>query len=240
MLLNKSTYDLIKFLDKNRILIGRNEYLIRNATIGDIDFLAECILEAEKSGSEILSLSKLLDLSELKIRNFIIQMLKEEVDGCEYSISSYMVVEYENELVAACGSWIEAFQGLKPSGFYKSNLFLGTLPKENLLILNGISHKLKDLVISREKSTLQIEYLYVKPQHRRRFLEYLLIEFNIKKHVKLASELYKIQAQIFSNNINSKKLIERLGFEIVKVYVTEDHVDGLLPSNKKYLFEKLI
>ena len=65
-----------------------NEHIIRSATIDDISFLVETIIEAEKSGTDRLSYSTVFGLSNEDTHKYLNDMLKEEIDGCELSVSS--------------------------------------------------------------------------------------------------------------------------------------------------------
>jgi len=58
-----------------------------------------------------LSYSTFFNLSEEQVRSYIIRMFEEEVDGCEFSLSSYLLYEYEGNPVASVGGWIEGFGG---------------------------------------------------------------------------------------------------------------------------------
>ena len=97
------------------------EYSIRNATVDDIPFLIDTIIEAEKSGTNVLSYNTIFGLSETEVRIYIMKMLVEEVDDCELSISSFKVV-FDNEIpIGAISAWIEGYNGI-PSVILKGNL----------------------------------------------------------------------------------------------------------------------
>ena len=65
------------------------EIKTRKATLNDVDFLVDTIVAAEKSGTDNFGLAKLFELSEDEMRSYIKAMLEEEVDGCEFSVSSF-------------------------------------------------------------------------------------------------------------------------------------------------------
>ena len=71
-----------------------SEYSIRKATIKDVDFLAEVIIGAEKSLTNNLGIANFFELTEEKVKELIIAMLEEEVDGCDFSISSFFIAFY--------------------------------------------------------------------------------------------------------------------------------------------------
>ena len=105
----------------------QSNYSFRKASKKDITFLAKIIIEAEKSNSEKLSFSTLCNLSEQSVKELIIEMLKQEVDQCEVSVNSCIIVEFEGKPVGGFGGWIEGFEGALPSKILKSNLILSTL-----------------------------------------------------------------------------------------------------------------
>ena len=72
-------------------MIDDNKYIIRKATLDDVEFIATVIIEAEKSMTNNFGLANFFELSEEDIRKYIIQILEEEVDGCEFSLSSFFV-----------------------------------------------------------------------------------------------------------------------------------------------------
>ena len=84
-----------------------NEITIRRAAIKDMDFLVDTIVAAEKSGTDNFGLAKLFELSEGEMRTYIKAMLEEEIDGCEFSVSSFLVAEVDEKVVAAFAGWIE-------------------------------------------------------------------------------------------------------------------------------------
>ena len=110
-------------------------YQLRTASENDIEFITQVIIAAEKGNSDMLGFSTLFNLKESEVKEAIGAMLREEIDFCEFSISSFIIVT-ENEIpVAAFGGWIEAMPGEMPSKLLKSNLLGYTLKKENLAFL---------------------------------------------------------------------------------------------------------
>ena len=78
-------------------------------------------------------MAKLFELSEEQFRGYIAQMLEEEIDGCDFSISSFIIAEYEGKPVATFGGWIEGVnEDEMPSSLLKSNLIGYTIPLENI------------------------------------------------------------------------------------------------------------
>ncbi|MBL0043474.1 MAG: hypothetical protein IPP33_03350 [Flavobacteriales bacterium] len=139
---------------------------IREAILSDGDFLASAIISAEKSGTERLGLAALCGLSEERLRPLLGSMLAEEVDGCEFSVSSFLIAEIDGQQAAAVAGWVEGFSDDVPSMILKANLLAFTFPAECLARLRSHSSAVKDLQIEREPGSLQIEYVHVDDAHR--------------------------------------------------------------------------
>ena len=109
------------------------EIIIRRATLEDIDFLVDTIVAAEKSGTYNFGLAKLFELSEEEMRACIKAMLDEEIEGCEFSVSSFMVAEDNGQVVSAFAGWVEGRnEDELPSAILKSNLVGYCLPVDNV------------------------------------------------------------------------------------------------------------
>ena len=94
-------------------------------------------------------------------------MLEEEIDGCEISLSSFVVAEYEGQVVAARGGWLEGEnEDRMPSALLKSNLFAYVIPKD--ILIRGSEHAdiVHDIQIDREMGTYQLENSYTKAEFR--------------------------------------------------------------------------
>ena len=215
-----------------------SEVTIRKASANDIGFLVDTIVAAEKSGSDNFGLARLFELSEEDMRHRLSEMLEEEIDGCELSVSSFLVADYDGEAVAAFAGWIEGQNedGL-PSSILKSNLMGFVLPKENLLKSQSKSDIVRPLQIEREVGTYQLEYSYTKPNFRGKDLMGKIID----EHIKLAigSNVHKIQVHVFANNRPAIRTYEKKGFVIKKEFVSNNPLSSqYFPFNTELLMEK--
>ncbi|HEY5122179.1 MAG TPA: GNAT family N-acetyltransferase [Ignavibacteria bacterium] len=216
-----------------------NEYLIRKATKNDLPFLADAVIAAEKGISDKLNYSTLFNLSEKEVKDLIIAMFEEEVDGCEFSVSSYLVTEYNGEPVATFGAWIECFKGCMPSKILKSNLINYTFGKESIEFLKTKSHIVKDIMTERDPLTLQFEYLFVSESHRGKKLAHDLIEKLEENAISIYPALKKGQFQLFKNNVRIISLFGKHGYKVVKSYKSNNiEIFNYLPSDEKYIMEK--
>lgn len=215
-----------------------NEFVLRHATINDVPFLVETIIEAEKSGTDKLSYSTVFGLSDEDSRKYIADMLFEEVDGCELSISSFLIAEKNGKIAAAVAAWIEGLDGI-PSSVLKGNLLNYTLPKECIdkaLAKNSI---IRDLHIEYISQTMQLGLVYVSSDFRGLNLVSLLIDeqvISLHNHRPTIAEMY---VQVFGNNCPAIKAYEKANFKVVMVKeAMNKEILQYLPSDKKILMKK--
>ena len=210
---------------------------IRLAGLNDIDFIVEAIIEAEKSGTDHCGFSTSFGLSEEETKSYLRGMLEEEIDGCEFSLDSFLIYEIDGTPVAAVAGWIEGDNSSdQPSSILKSNLIGYYLPKKNIEVAASLSQYINDLQIERTKGTLQIEYVYCRADYRGKGITKSLIQSHINKfNVEFA------EVQVFGNNENAMALYQKLGFIVKSESVSNlpDIID-YFPSNKKILFNKKI
>ncbi len=218
-----------------------SEYVIRKATLKDVPFLAEVIVAAEKGNTGNMSYSTLFSLSEAKVFEMIVAMLEEEIDGCEFSLSSYLVTEFGGQPVAALGGWIEGFNDNPSSKILKSNLISFTFPKESIQRLISNSNMISDILIDRESLTLQLEYGYILKEHRGKKLLEPLIQQHVENALAVYPALKKVQFQCFKNTTQVIHLFGKLGYYIAKeVQARNEEVANFLPDRVKLLMEKII
>lgn len=220
-------------------MIDDNKYIIRKATFDDVEFIATVIIEAEKSMTNNLGLASFFELTEDEIRKYIIQILEEEVDGCEFSLSSFFVAEYDGEPVSALGGWLEGYYEEMPSALLKSNLVGFVFPKENVLKTRDKAEIVKALQIEREMGTYQLEYSYTRDDHR----GHRLIQRLMMAHLAYAKELNpnvkKAQLHVFENNSTIIKVHERSGYHIARRYISDNPMAlKYYPYNVELLMEK--
>ncbi len=207
---------------------------IRHAKESDIPFLVEAIVSAEKSNTPRMGLATLLGINEEETRKHITSMLEEDVDGCEFSIRSFLIAEVDGSPAGAVAGWIEGATDEMPSGLLKSNLIGFTFPPESIAALRTNAPIIGGLRIDRERGALQIEYVHVDPAHRGKGIAGALIN----AHLERAGQR-KAQVQAFADNAVAIGLYERLGFSVTHTY-TSTHPDTIrfMPHHSKVLMER--
>jgi hypothetical protein len=217
-----------------------DEFVYRLATTGDIPFLVETIIEAEKSGTDILSYTTIFGLTEEEAKGYVADMLEEEIDGCELSVSSFMVAEHDGKVVAALSSWVEAKEGIS-SAELKGNLLGFVLPRESILKAASVSPVVRKIHMDYIPGTIQKGAGYVVKEFRHRNLFGLLTEKLVGHLLKSSPDVTEVYTQVFSGNIPAIKANEKIGFKIVDSVESDDEtLLTLLPSNKKYLLKKVL
>ena len=216
------------------------EYVIKKATIKDVDFLADVIIGAEKSFTENLGLAKFFELSEEKVKELIIAMLEEEVDGCDFSISSFFIAWYGDKPVGALGGWIEGYYDGMSSNLLKSNLISHVFPRENVIKAHAKMEIIKEMLhIERPMGTYQLEYVYVDADHRGKRITQQLMDVHLAYAKQLDPNVTKAQLSCFENNESIIKAHERNGYVRMKRYVCDnEEILKYLPFNVKVLLEK--
>jgi hypothetical protein len=206
------------------------EFTFREAGLSDVQFISEVILEAEKGASGVILLAKMFNLSNSALHEFLINMLEEEIDGCEFSLSSFIIAEHKGKPAAAMGGWLEGFYDEMPSSILNANLINYTFPKESISYFKSINEVLIDLRIERTMGTYQTEYAYVNPEYRGHQLMYQLFEEHFKRALKLNPNAEKVQSFPFRNNLSSIQVHLKVGYNLVKQFESK-HPDILLFAN---------
>jgi hypothetical protein len=220
--------------------IDASKYIIRPAVLGDIDFLVETVIQAEKSSSGMCGMANYFDITEDELRNYIKQAFEEEVDGCELSVSSFLVVEYEGKVVAAMGGWLEGDnEDNMPSSLLKSNLLMYVIPRDKVLKSQKNAEVIKDLNVEKEMGAYQLEYSYILPEHQGQFLLQDLTEAHLTRAKALSAQ--KIQGHAFEANKIILLTNKTMGFKITKKFVSKHPmILEFYPYDTIVLMEKII
>lgn len=215
---------------------------LRHASIRDADFIVEVIVAAEKCGTEVFGLARLFDTTEEEMREYIKDMLAEEIDGCEFSLERFIIAEYEGNPVAAFCGWIECGnEDNMPSSLLKANLINHCIPKEKILTSMAKSDIISSLQIEREEGTYQLEYAYTKNEFRKQGIMKKIINMHISEIQQSSVSVKKLQVHVYENNITAIKAYESCGFAVKKHYRTKDKLAlKYFPCDVNILMEKTI
>lgn len=217
-----------------------SEFRYRPATAEDIPFLVDTIIEAEKSGTSILTYTTIFGLEESEAKVYIAKMLEEEVDGCELSVSGFILAEIENNIVGAVGAWIEGSEGISSTAL-KGNLLQYVLPNQCLVKASSLNKIVSDLHIDYIDNTIQIGLVYVAPAARGKGLVSALIDRKIIELRQSSPEIKIAYVQVFGNNIPAIKAYEKAGFKIIHTKeASQKETINYMPHTSKILMQKNI
>ncbi len=223
-------------------MIDPSKYIIRPAAAKDIDFLVETVIQAEKSSTGVCGLANYFDVTESEMRDYLSQIFEEEVNGCELSLSSFIVVDYDGKAVAAMGGWLEGDnEDEMPSALLKSNILMYVLPKDKILKSQENIEITKELSIEREWGTYQGEYSYVLPEHQGQFLIQDLMEAHIARAKSLGPKVKKMQVHVFESNKIIILINKMMGFKTKNSFTSQHpRVKDFFPNNTLLLMERII
>ncbi|HEX3007269.1 MAG TPA: GNAT family N-acetyltransferase [Bacteroidales bacterium] len=211
------------------------KYVIRKATLNDVDFIVQTIVEAEKSGSNTFSYARIFNLAEEEVKLILRNMLLEEIDGCEFSISSYLVAEWGGQLVAAVGALIENEE--HEAAFVKKNLLSYFIPKESLKHALCVSSIISELMIDHEENVLSLIAAFVVPEHRGNKLFGALVN----EHIRLHPDYNEVALQVMSNNIYAIRSYEQQGLkEVFRKTSSDKRILDFLSATEKIYMKKSI
>ena len=217
--------------------MGKINY--RNATIEDVPFIVDIIIEAEKSGTNRLSYSTIFDLSEEEVRKYVTLMLEEEVEGSgELSISSYLLAEKDGKIIAGACAWVENSTEI-PTSTLKGNLINFTIPRENALKAARLHNILHELHFDYKSNVIHMGAGYVAKESRGKGL---LLELKQKQLNDLAaqnSDIEEAYVDTFECSKAALRTSEKLGFKLVEIKeATSDEILKYLPSKRKFFLKK--
>lgn len=213
-------------------------FIFRVATVNDIPFLITTIIESEKSGTDKLSYSTIFGLSEEEVHIYLKDMLLAEIDGCELSLTSFIVAEYNGQTAGAISAWIEGKDGI-PSNVVKGNLYNYILPKKCIERGNALKAILHELQIEKIPSSIHLGAVYVAKDFRGNNLARLMNIEIIGRLLKINPNISTVCAHIFSSNTPSIRTVEKMGFKMIQMKESSnEEILNYLPSNKKLVMTK--
>jgi ribosomal protein S18 acetylase RimI-like enzyme len=215
-----------------------SDFTFRDAQLSDIPFLVNTIIEAEKSGTDILTYNTIFGITEAETRQYLADIFAQEVDGCELSLSSFLLAEADSKVVAAVAAWIEGSEGI-PSAILKGNLLKFSLPKEVFERAIALNSMINELHIEYIPNTIQIGVVYVEKDFRGQKLADLLISKQIEKLLQRSTKPAGVYVQVFGNNISAIKAYSRANFiEILIKESKHERIMDYMPYKSKILMRR--
>jgi len=209
---------------------------VRRANKADIPFLVEAIIEAEASGSQNISYREIFSLSDRELKDLLTCILLEEIQGCGFSPSEFLIAEQSSEPAGCCAAWIEGAAGLS-STIIKSQLLIEFLGKERWGTSNDNLAVATEINIERTPGVLQIESVYTLPRYRGNGLSGALIREHLSQAAKTGTSSAEIQ--VMGNNGAAIKAYQKAGFILKREKGSDNEALGkLLPYHTKLLMVK--
>lgn len=205
--------------------------MLRRATTGDIDFLADCIIESEKSGTEVFLWEPILQISKESARELVINILNEEIEGQEWNPSHFWILDIGGP-AGGLSAWVEGIAG-QSSGFLKSQAISWMHPMEWQEAQERLS-RIQNIQIPRITGALELENIYISVEHRGKGLVQTLIKSVIEEEISSNSDIKIIEIQLMAENESALKSYTKCGF--LKRMEKEDSDMGilnLLPGKKR-------
>jgi amino acid adenylation domain-containing protein len=230
-------------IDKKQIKakLSKVEYTIRSGEMTDIPFLVECIIAAEKGNSEVVGLSKIFNLNNEELRTNLQRMLEEEIEGCEFSVTNFVIAETAGKPVAALCAWLEGINEYdQPSSVLKSNLLNRTLGSAKVLEMQKHKQALEQIRLTRLPESHQVEYVFVDAAHRGQSLVQRMIEYSLEKLPVNREKNLVSQIEVFANNTAAIKAYSKLGYEPHAVASVDPALsEGVFPHFEKVQLTKV-
>jgi ribosomal protein S18 acetylase RimI-like enzyme len=213
---------------------------LRKATPADKDFLVTAIIEAEKSGSDIISYCAIFSITEQELRVLLNDILEEDIEGQELCIGSFLIAEVDGEPAAAISAWIENETGMA-SNMIKSNLLMYCLDRDIIMNAAPAIQIMNEVNIHRAEHALQIECVYTAKKYRGLGLVGKLIEEHIRLKQEAGKIFDKVQVILLKNNDSARRAYEKTGFAVVSEKRCADKtILKLLSCDAKILMERKI
>ncbi len=180
----------------------------RKAQISDISFIIQCIIESEKSNSNIFPYFSLFGIDEIAFHRLMSDIFEEDIEDQPWYLGNWYICEVDNLPAAGCCAWVESVHGVS-SDMLKTqilSMLLGEKFQNYLPLLQQVSK----ISISRKPGTVQLEHLFTTPSHRglgcmRRLLDFVGTEFS-EKHQEI---------QLLQNNLVALEFYKKIGFNVV-------------------------
>ena len=204
----------------------------RKATARDINFIANGIIHAEMSGGNILSYTSLFDISVEETISLIHAVMEEEIEGQEWFLPGFTILEADEQPASCLSAWIEAENGIG-SGVLKAQAMAWIL-KEKWTNASPRLEWLKSVQLPRLYGALQLECIYTKKEFRGLGLASKLIEYCIFDAISSPASPKTAEIQLLGNNEAAMRSYTKCGFLLrEEITSTRPEILTLLAHNTR-------
>lgn len=210
----------------------------RQATVSDIPFLVETIIQAEKSGSDVLSYSTIFELPETEVRQILTAILNEDVQGQELCYSDYLVAEVDGEIAGAVAAWIEGETG-QPGNIIKGTLIKYFFPEQSIQKALQKRKIIDEIHFERENGVLAIDIGLTLPKFRGMGILASLMEEQTRLLLNRRPDVKLSQIHVLKSNVVAYKIYCKLGYSVVEEKTSHNPlISQWLPSNTRIIMDK--
>jgi len=180
---------------------------IKKATVSDFQFIATCIIESEKSGSDIFSYSAIFDLTESDFTGILKDIFEEDIEDQPWCYQHWSILHLDGKPASGLCSWLEG-KNETSSDVLKTQLLNFMIPKQFAESMEKLKMVSK-ITIPRKKNTLQLEHLYTELEFRGKGLMRKLMLTVLNDHLD-----YNTEIQLLQNNRAALSLYTDMGFNV--------------------------
>lgn len=184
--------------------------IFRKAEPSDLDFVVECIIEAEKGGIGPIPWCALFNLTQNQFRDKLLNILEEEIEGQEWCLSQFYIAEYNGVPAAGISAWIET--EANPSAFLMSNLVYHYFTEEQRLDAGSKLYHLSLIRLPRSIGALQLESIYTRETFRGKGIIRKLIQHIISEFKNNIRQLHTIEIILSGDNLAAQNAYLNAGF----------------------------
>lgn len=204
---------------------------VREANADDAEFMAQVVLEAEATGSEITSYRKMFDLPKAQLIAAFSNGLKNSPPGHALSLHNFFIVEVNGKPAAGLSAYIEGSNG--DSSHLTTAFLMQVIPRNILSAGFRLLRDNSEVSLAKTTNTLQIDCVATIPEYRGKGCLKLLLQSVLgqarQQHVKVA------EIQVWMQNTSAIKAYEALGFVI-----SREAKSDKFPGNGKLVMTKSI
>ncbi|MCE3007296.1 MAG: GNAT family N-acetyltransferase [Bacteroidetes bacterium] len=214
--------------------------IIRPATEADVPFLAWVLLQAEASGTQVISYQRLFQLADNELQDLVTTLLEEEIAGCDLSYVNYAIAEVDGQPAGACAAWIEA-QSHAPCQLIRGQMLAYALGPERLQAAKPRLDILAELNLNRTPGSLQLESFAVRPEYRGRQISTQLIHHHLQHYQAAHPALALAEIQLMAENETALHAYLKAGFEVAeRRNSAHPDITRLLPGREKILLRRAL
>jgi ribosomal protein S18 acetylase RimI-like enzyme len=211
---------------------------VRAARAADAPFLVDCIIGAEKSGTDKLSYSTIFGIPEPELRRLLLEMLEEDIEGQELCVSGFKVAQVDGVPAGGICAWVEG-QGTRSSSLLKASLLHHFFGRERIAAAAPNLALMQELLLARQPGALQLESVYVAPGYRGHGLCGRLLEAHLEAARGAQTPPALAQIILAGTNDAALQAYRRAGFTLARERSSaEPRVLKLLPAATKVLLQK--